>query len=149
MSPYGLNEPSAYTTPPTNNVSKRDIRPSLVFRKATGGFRSEWGARIHAGKRSITGAARCMPGTPWKPSAHSSPVRSRIPWQPKCREGAQLRGPGGSRRRHQSAGPRPDARAAASSPGPITAQPMAGLPAAGATEPLSAIPAGTGFLAGP
>ncbi len=44
--------------PPTNNVSEREIRPSVVFRKVTGGFRSDWGARIHAGYRSITGTAR-------------------------------------------------------------------------------------------
>ena len=44
--------------PPTNNVSEREIRPSVVFRKVTGGFRSEWGAHIHAGYRSITGTAK-------------------------------------------------------------------------------------------
>jgi transposase len=26
--------------PPTNNISERDIRPSVVFRKVTDGFRS-------------------------------------------------------------------------------------------------------------
>lgn len=44
--------------PSTNNVSEREIRPSVIFRKVTGGFRSDWGARIHAGYRSITGTAR-------------------------------------------------------------------------------------------
>jgi transposase len=44
--------------PPTNNISEREIRPSVVFRKVTNGFRSEWGARIHAGYRSVTGTAR-------------------------------------------------------------------------------------------
>jgi transposase len=44
--------------PPTNNVSEREIRPSVVFRKVTNGFRSEWGAQIHAGYRSVTGTAR-------------------------------------------------------------------------------------------
>lgn len=44
--------------PPTNNVSEREIRPSVVFRKVTNGFRSDWGARIHAGYRSVTGTAR-------------------------------------------------------------------------------------------
>lgn len=28
--------------PATNNISEREIRPSVVFRKVTGGFRSEW-----------------------------------------------------------------------------------------------------------
>lgn len=44
--------------PPTNNVSEQEIRPSVVFRKVTHGFRSEWGAKIHAGYRSVTGTAR-------------------------------------------------------------------------------------------
>jgi transposase len=47
--------------PPTNNVSARQIRPSVIFRKVTGGFRSDGGkggARIHAGYRSITGTGR-------------------------------------------------------------------------------------------
>jgi transposase len=29
-----------------------------MFRKVTGGFRSDWGAQIHAGYRSVTGTAR-------------------------------------------------------------------------------------------
>ena len=44
--------------PSTNNVSEREIRSSVIFRKVTGGFRSDWGARIHAGYRSITGTAK-------------------------------------------------------------------------------------------
>src|SRR5512134_456310 len=42
----------------TNNVCERELRPSVVFRKVTGGFRSGWGAHIHAGYRSVTGTAR-------------------------------------------------------------------------------------------
>jgi transposase len=49
--------------PATNNVSEREIRPSVVFRKVTNGFRSDWGAQIHAGYRSVTGTAR-LKGTP-------------------------------------------------------------------------------------
>jgi hypothetical protein len=30
--------------PATNNVSERTLRPSVVFRKVTNGFRAEWGA---------------------------------------------------------------------------------------------------------
>ena len=41
----------------TNNVAEREIRPSVVFRKVTGGFRSEWGARVHASYRSVTSTA--------------------------------------------------------------------------------------------
>ena len=44
--------------PATNNACEREIRPSVVFRKVTGGFRSQWGAQIHAGYRSVTGTAR-------------------------------------------------------------------------------------------
>lgn len=44
--------------PATNNVSEREIRPSVVFRKVTNGFRSDWGAGVHAGYRSITSTAR-------------------------------------------------------------------------------------------
>src|SRR5512134_1130637 len=44
--------------PATNNACEREIRPSVIFRKVTGGFRSSWGAHIHAGYRSVTGTAR-------------------------------------------------------------------------------------------
>jgi len=50
--------------PATNNISEREIRPSVVFRKVTNGFRSEWGAQIHAGYRSVTGTARLKGHTP-------------------------------------------------------------------------------------
>jgi len=43
--------------PATNNESEREVRPSVVFRKVTGGFRSPWGAEIHAGYRSLTSTA--------------------------------------------------------------------------------------------
>lgn len=42
----------------TNNVAEREIRPSVVFRKVTGGFRSQWGPQVHAGYRSVTSTAR-------------------------------------------------------------------------------------------
>jgi transposase len=42
----------------TNNVAEREIRPSVVFRKVTGGFRSQWGPAVHAGYRSVTSTAR-------------------------------------------------------------------------------------------
>lgn len=51
--------------PPTNNVSEREIRPSVVFRKVTNGFRSNWGAQIHAGYRSVTGTARLQGQAHW------------------------------------------------------------------------------------
>jgi len=43
--------------PATNNESEREVRHSVVFRKVTGGFRSTWGAEVHAGYRSLTSTA--------------------------------------------------------------------------------------------
>ncbi len=34
--------------PPTNNGSEQALRPSVVHRQVTGGFRAEWGAAAHA-----------------------------------------------------------------------------------------------------
>src|SRR5262249_29621225 len=34
--------------PPTNNESERALRPSVIHRKVTNGFRSEWGAKPYA-----------------------------------------------------------------------------------------------------
>jgi transposase len=39
--------------PCTNNVSERHLRPSVIFRKVTGGFRSEWGAKTYADAISV------------------------------------------------------------------------------------------------
>jgi transposase len=39
--------------PCTNNVSERHLRPSVIFRKVTGGFRSEWGAGVYANAASV------------------------------------------------------------------------------------------------
>ena len=44
--------------PATNTISEREIRPSVVFRKVTNGFRTEWGAGVHAGCRSLTSTAK-------------------------------------------------------------------------------------------
>jgi len=39
--------------PPTNNVSERRLRPSVIFRKVTNGFRSAWGATAYAAVCSV------------------------------------------------------------------------------------------------
>lgn len=39
--------------PPTNNESERALRASVIHRKVTNGFRSEWGARAYAALQSI------------------------------------------------------------------------------------------------
>ena len=52
--------------PATNNGCEQEIRHSVVFRKVTGGFRSAWGARNHAGYRSLTSTARLAGQTAWQ-----------------------------------------------------------------------------------
>jgi len=44
--------------PSTNNVSERALRPSVIFRKVTGGFRSQWGANLYAAIVSIIATER-------------------------------------------------------------------------------------------
>ena len=44
--------------PFTNNVSERHLRPSVIFRKVTNGFRREWGAETYAAFRSVVSAAK-------------------------------------------------------------------------------------------
>jgi transposase len=44
--------------PYTNNVSKRNLRPSVIFRKVTNGFRCEWGAETYAAFRSVVSTAK-------------------------------------------------------------------------------------------
>ena len=43
---------------PTNNGSERDLRPSVIMRKVTGGFRSVWGAESYGDIRSIVATGR-------------------------------------------------------------------------------------------
>ena len=44
--------------PATNNISERALRPSVIFRKVTNGFRSEWGADTYAAFRSVVITAK-------------------------------------------------------------------------------------------
>ena len=44
--------------PATNNVSERNLRPSVIFRKVTNGFRCEWGAETYAAFRSVVSTAK-------------------------------------------------------------------------------------------
>jgi transposase len=44
--------------PCTNNVSERQLRPSVIFRKVTNGFRCEWGAETYAAFRSVVSTAK-------------------------------------------------------------------------------------------
>jgi transposase len=49
-----LEHPEA---PPDNNRSERDLRPMVVYRKVTGGFRSAWGPDLCAAVKSVVGTA--------------------------------------------------------------------------------------------
>lgn len=44
--------------PPTNNISERHLRPSVIFRKVTNGFRAEWASETYAAFRTIASTAR-------------------------------------------------------------------------------------------
>jgi transposase len=44
--------------PPTHNGAERALRPSVIFGRVTNGFRSLWGAEIHALIRSVIGTGR-------------------------------------------------------------------------------------------
>lgn len=44
--------------PATNNVSERALRSSVIFRKVTNGFRSQWGAATYAAFRSVVSTAK-------------------------------------------------------------------------------------------
>jgi len=44
--------------PYTNNASERNLRPSVIFRKVTNGFRCEWGAETYAAFRSVVSTAK-------------------------------------------------------------------------------------------
>ena len=55
--------------PATNNVSERLLRPSVIFRKVTGGFRSVWGAQVYADICSVI--ATGQPTRPHSPRRHS------------------------------------------------------------------------------
>jgi len=43
---------------PTNNASERALRPSVIFRKVTNGFRSGWGAKVYADIRSVVATGK-------------------------------------------------------------------------------------------
>jgi transposase len=44
--------------PYTNNACERALRPSVIFRKVTGCFRSKWGAEVYAAAASIIATGR-------------------------------------------------------------------------------------------
>jgi len=44
--------------PPTNNASEQALRNTVIYRKVTGGFRSDWGAELYANLISVLETAR-------------------------------------------------------------------------------------------
>ena len=44
--------------PPTNNQSEQALRPSVIHRKVTNGFRSDWGAQAYANLQSVIATAK-------------------------------------------------------------------------------------------
>ena len=50
--------PTDRPVPATNTISEREIRRSVVFRTVANGFRSDRGAGVHAGYRSLTSPAK-------------------------------------------------------------------------------------------
>jgi transposase len=66
--------------PYTNNISERHLRPSVIFRKVTNGFRCDWGAETYAAFRSVVSTAK----------AHGASVlqvvqfvlSAKSPWEP-------------------------------------------------------------------
>jgi transposase len=46
--------------PYTNNACERALRPSVIFRKVTGCFRAEWGAKVYAAAASVIATGRLV-----------------------------------------------------------------------------------------
>lgn len=82
--------------PYTNNIAERALRPAVVHRKVTGGFRSEEGARVYTVILTVTETARLRglsvldilrvaAGSAWRPASTVTPSERPPPaggWQP-------------------------------------------------------------------
>jgi transposase len=51
---------------PTNNVAERALRPAVIQRKVTGGFRSQWGAEAYAALASVIDTAKLQGRSPFE-----------------------------------------------------------------------------------
>ena len=47
-----------HDVPYINNACERALRPSIIFRKVTGGFRAEWGAEVYAAAPTVIATGR-------------------------------------------------------------------------------------------
>jgi len=63
---------------PTNNVSERALRPSVIFRKVTNGFRSDWGAKVYADLCSIVATGRLNGQSPLAAIRDALTIRSEL-----------------------------------------------------------------------
>ena len=70
---------------PTNNESERALRPSVIFRKVTNGFRSEWGAQSLRGP--LLHCRNRPPQRPERPHRHP-----RRPGHPRGRASRRVIG---------------------------------------------------------
>jgi transposase len=66
---------------PTNNGSERSLRPSVIFRRVTNGFRSDWGAKVYADICSIVATGRLQGRSPLAAIRSALTVRS-VPARP-------------------------------------------------------------------
>jgi len=57
-----LEDPQAI--PATNNGSERSIRLSTIYRRVTGGFRSDWGKHLFAAVRCVVNTGQKQKFTP-------------------------------------------------------------------------------------
>ena len=71
--------------PYTNNISERHLRPSVIFRKVTNGFRCEWGAETYAAFRSVVSTAKANRASVL--AVLQFVLASRLPQQPLAEAG--------------------------------------------------------------
>jgi transposase len=67
----------------TNNESERALRLSVIFRRVTNGFRSEWGAKVYADLCSVVATGRLAGRTALAAIRHAlaapAPKRTAVP----------------------------------------------------------------------
>ena len=51
---------------PTNNISEQHLRPAVIHRKVTGGFRSDWGAQTYVALKSLIDTAALSDTAPFQ-----------------------------------------------------------------------------------
>ncbi len=66
------------TIHPTNNASEQALRWSVIFRKVTNGFRSDWGAALLAQVRSLINTAKRQGISAFDPISRPLPLSKPI-----------------------------------------------------------------------